>query len=186
MYEKNMTATYVYNDEMYNYNYAKNIKPLQAISLIKNVTDVVIDMSDAFIYIATLKDIIFDYCLIDVFTDIDISFLEDDLDKIYDFVINTDIAETIKSNAENSIIQNLEKDINQSIQLKTGIKVNSIEDTMVNVIKEMTDNINIADFNTNKISDLINSVKAMNDNSELFTPDKIIEAFANTEKYRKK
>lgn len=175
--EKNVkSSVYTYNGETHEYNYSTNLRTSDKVSFVSGVCSVVVDGNS---YQSVLKDVMFNFMLIDIFTDIDMSAFKD-IDNAEDFIVNTDIVNTIIRDADEGLVDELRMAVDKNIQYKTGIKENDFVDVLsrfLDVVENKIDEIDMSTF--------MESVNKVNGISDELTPEKILEAYANTDMFKK-
>lgn len=186
-----MIGSYVYNDEIINFNYCTDLSVSEKLSFVNSVVDIVVDEDK---YNSIIKDLMFDYMIIKVFTDIDISFLraidEDgnktfDIDLLEDFLLETNIVDIVKANVSYILFDELNNAINKSIEYKTGIYNNRLEDALsnlVNTIEKKVNAIDMGDIDLNKMSEMVQLFTSM---SEKFTPENVVKAYTQSDVFKK-
>lgn len=131
-------------------------------------------------YFSAMLDLIFNYVLVQRFTNIDINTIvgEDDKDsinKIEEFFDNSNVIEILKANIESDVIDSLYKSVLDNIEYKTGVRQNNVLGTINSILKVIEDKTKELD-----ISKLMESAEKLNAIKDGLTPEKILEAYANT------
>lgn len=125
---------YVHNNEEHEFNYKNNLSAFEKVQFVSTVVDtIVVDDS----YYSTIRDLIFDFEIIRSFTDIDVSEIakaKDSIDRIEEFLINTNIVGVVKAEMSNALLFELNKAVDYNVQIRTGVKVNSIEDALISFL----------------------------------------------------
>jgi molybdopterin-guanine dinucleotide biosynthesis protein len=121
-------GTFIYNDETYNFEFATSLFANEKRLFVRSVISNIIEDK---IYDVVLKDLIFDFVIIETFTNIDTSFvnMKDDNDEDIDpiilvehFLENTNVVETVKENMEDGLLDELIRAVDLNIQYLTGIR----------------------------------------------------------------
>lgn len=63
-----MIGSYIYNDEIVNFKFWTNLTATEKVEFVSGVTDVLVGEN----YLSVLKDMIFDYFIISIFTNVEI------------------------------------------------------------------------------------------------------------------
>lgn len=174
------TGFYNYNGEDVEFNF--NVSPSYAkqSEFVNAVVDSLI--GDTYNYI--LKDLIFDYMIISVFTDVDVSYIKkcnsssQTIDLIEELLMNSNIVDIVKNNLGVKLVSKLEDAVNKSIEYKTGIHCNPISDAIANLINTLDEKANNFNLDSDEMLEVANALINMKDE---FTADKIIEAYARSE-----
>ena len=175
-------GVYTRNDEDFQFHYNTTLTANDKVKFVKFVTESLIDDN----YYSIIKDLIFDFAIIEAFTDIDTEYLNESsnmISEIESLIEETNIVDIVRANAE-PIIMELEKAVNDNISYRTGIRHNSVIDSLtslINVIERKIDSLDVnLDMNSMmKMADVIGGI-----NGE-FTPDKMIDALSKTDIFKK-
>lgn len=162
------------------------------INFVSMVTDVVVGDT----YASIARDMFFDFYLVAMFTDIDISYFYDeeatlkkedeitsrDLVIAAEKMINeTNIVDIVTMNMGYELVEELSKAVDADIEYRTGIHKNSIEESLTKLIDTLERKASDIDFDN--VMDV--GIKLAGISGEL-TPERILEAYANTDIYKKK
>lgn len=175
-------GVYTRNEEDFEFNYKTALTANEKVKFVKFVTDSLVDDN----YYSVIKNLIFDFAIIEAFTDVDTAYLNDSsnmVDDIESLIEETNIVDIVKANADIEIIE-LAKAVDDNISYRTGIRQNTVIDSLsslINVIEKKIDSldVNIDMDNMMKMADAISGV-----NGEL-TADKMIDAFVKTDLFKK-
>ena len=170
-----LTGVYSYKDKELAFNYYTSLKVTDKIRFLNYV---IANLVDDEYYYSTLKDLVFDYAIIKMFTDIDTSAIDnaaDTIGKIEEFLEETDIVYIVKENAEYGVIEELMDSVNKNIQYRTGIKSNSLEDALNHLLGTIENKVNEIDTEgMMKAAEMLGSI------SGELTADKVVSAYANS------
>ena len=174
-----------YNEEEISFEF--NSTPSYAIKslFVNSVVDSIVD--EHYNYI--LKDLIFDYMLINIFTNIDVSDIEESdnaietIFMIENIVENTNIVDIIKENLGQEIIDELSVAVKNGIEYKTGIHISDVELEISGLLKKFSGKTGKFgdDMNTEEMKKFVEMFVNSKDD---FTPEKILEAYANTDMFK--
>ena len=131
---------YVKNGEEHEFEFKTNLKSEDKIKFINGITDIIIGDN----YHSIIKDLIFDYMIIKIFTNIDVYNIDnspDFLSNIENLFDDTNIVEIVKVNAVKGLIGELRKAVDKNIEFKTGIHEESLADNLSNLVKTITSKI---------------------------------------------
>jgi hypothetical protein len=174
------TGTYTDNGVEKIFSFYTTLRAVDKINFINFVTNVVVGDN----YYSTIHDMIFDFEIIDIMTDIDVSDIknsDDVVSAIEDFLERTNIVEIVKANAKDGLIEELNKGVNDNIEYHTGIHKNSIEESLSHLLNVLEDKISSIDTES-----MINMAQAISGVSEELTVDKFIEAYAKSDMFKEK
>lgn len=175
---KVLVGNYKKNGVETSFNYGTDLTALEKIMFVKNVID---NLFIADIYNTIVKDLFFDFEIINAFTDIDISYIDGNnaVNEIEKLVANVNVEE-IKSNLKDGLISDLVKAVELNITYKTGIKSDVIADSLaslLNTIERKIENIDV--------DSIMNVSNTLSNISGDFTPEKLIEAYSKSDAFLK-
>ena len=179
-------GVYTYNDEAHNFNFHTDLSTSNKAFFVRTVVDTIVDDMG---YDSVLRDIIFDYVTISVFTDIDTSFLKivndegdivTDIDMLEDFLLSTNIIEIVKANAFPTLFDELEKAVDLNIEYRTGIHPSPLSDSLASLLSTLENKINEVDLDS-----MMGMAQKLASMTGEFTPDRIVNAYMNSDMHKK-
>lgn len=173
------TGVYTYNGVEETFTFYTTLRAIDKLNFIAFVTNAVVDSN----YYSVIRDIVFDFGLIDVMTDIDVSHIknsEDAVSAIEDFLDETNIVEIIKANAPDAVAE-LNKGVNDNIEYRTGIHRNLIAESLSHLLNTLEDKVSGIDTDS-----MMNAAQALSGIYGELTADKVIAAYANSDVFKQK
>lgn len=179
-------GVYTYNDETNNFNFRTDLSTSDKAVFVRTVVDTIVDDTG---YDSVLRDIIFDYVTISMFTDIDTSFLKivndngdvvTDIDMLEDFLLSTNIVEIVKANAFPTLFDELNKAVDKSIEYLTGIHPSPLSDALSSLISTLEKKINEVDLNS-----MMGMAQKLAGMGEDFSIENIMNAYMNSDMHKK-
>ena len=179
-------GTYFYNDESYNFNFATDLSAHRKMMFVNYVVNSLVGEDR---YDSIVKNLVFDFGLIDFMTDIDTSFInvkDEDGDIINPIVFiepfleETNVVEIVKENMEVGLLDELNDAVNKSIEYRTGIHPSPIADSLASLLSTLEKKINEVDLST--AMDMAQKFAGMT--GEL-TPESIMNAYINSDIHKK-
>lgn len=183
-YEK--SGTYNQNGESIPFSFNTMLRASEKVYFVNSVSELLIGEN----YNSILRDLLTGFFVIDVFTDVDTSWIyadtgdeEDGIDYITemeDLVYGTNIVEIVLANIGDSLFQELCDAIDLNIEYRTGIHKNPITESLAGLIDTL--NKKVGDF-----SDMESMAEMMNVFSGIadeFTMDNMIEAYGKSNMYK--
>jgi hypothetical protein len=182
-------SEYNYDGELVNFRLTSSPTAAEKVLFVDSVVNTLV--SDNYNYI--IRDLIFDYMFIAVFTNVDISEIielkesEDEdasinvVNMIERLVKETDIADIVKDYIGYDVVDELANAVDKGIEYKTGIHVNPISDAIASLLNMLEEKLSSID--TQKTMEMANILSNM---SGELTADKIVEAYANSNIFNKK
>ena len=179
-------GTYTYNDETYNFNFITNFSAHEKRVFVRTVVDALV--GDTY-YDSVLRDIIFDYTAILMFTDVDMSFLrtmdEDeeiitDIELLEEFLLETNIVEIIKANAFPTLFDELNSAVDLSIRYRTGIHPSTLNDALASLVSTLEKKVN--EFDMGSMMDMAQKFAGM---AGELNVDNVIKAYMDSDFHKK-
>lgn len=172
-------GVYTKDEKTFEFSFLTNLSASEKMNFVNSVVGYVVTASD---YNFVIKDIIFDFEIIHIFTNYNISDIkeaDDTLGAIEELLETTNIVEIVKSNMVDGLYEKLVKAVDLDIQYKTGIRNNDI----LNSVERILDTIEekVKDIDTKRFDEF---AKVFNSVSGELTPDKLLEAFAKSDMYK--
>lgn len=179
---KNGVYTYVTKngEETYNFDFRTDLSAVEKLKFVNSVVGIIVNEAD---YNSVIRDLIFDFYVVDIMTSVDTTGLKKSktfLDDVEDFLLSTNIIEIVKANAFPTLFDELNDAVNKSIEYRTGIHPSLIGDAIVGLIKKIEkkiDGINL--------EDMMDMASVFGNMTEEFTPENIINAYINSDMHKK-
>lgn len=130
-------------------------------------------------YNYVLDDLVFDYFIVAIFTDIDVSEVQksdNGISAMEEFVDKfKPVIDTVKANAVDGVLDELRNAIDLNIEYRTGIHINPISSSLANLL----DNLNnkFSGFDLDKMMEI---AEPMSKIAGELTPEKMLDAYAKT------
>lgn len=137
-------GVYSRNGTDYEFYYKTNLKASEKVQFVEAVVGVAAESG----YYDFIRNIMFDFEIIKMLTNIDISECKETIDSIEKFVKEINAAEIVKKDIT-KIVKELNKAIDDNIQIRTGIKLNSVDEALVYLFETIEDKV--THFNVNAI-----------------------------------
>lgn len=176
------TAMYVRNGKNIEFNYHTDLSVSKRIAFVNAVVDTVV--GDDYYY-PMLRDMMFDFQLVNFFTDVDTGIDFDDdsgelIDEIDAFLSDGNLVDILKVSIDIDILMELSDSVDKAIEYKTGIHPSPIADAIASLL----------DTVEKKFSGI--DVDSMTGMAEVFgklqgdiTPEKMLEAYANSDIFKR-
>lgn len=170
---------YTYNGEDVEFHYSSSATYFEQTEFVYAVTSVVAGDD----YLPLLKDIVFNYTLVTIFTDIDTSNFKNegeeniDIDKFAEFDEQTGVSAFLKSAIDENVLTALEDSVDCNIAYKTGIWKDSITTAIAELIKSLQKRVAEWDVNikSEEVSEFIEKF-----NSSDLNADALVNAYLQT------
>lgn len=174
------TGVYFYNDESYDFDFYTKLSSAKKLEFVNSVVDLLIDENH---YNSIIRDLIFDYYTIKVFTTIDTEELDNSLNflnDVEDFLLSTNIVEVIRANAFPTLFDELNMAVDKSIQYLTGIHPSPLSDAFASLLSALEKKTN--EVNLDSMMGMAQKIASMIGE---FTPDSIVNAYMNSDMHKK-
>lgn len=174
------TGVYVRGEENYVFEFYTDLTIAQKMKFVNSVVSRVVDETH---YNSVIRDLVFDFYVVDILTSIDVSDLKEPLNfinDIEDFLYETNIVEIVKANVFPTLFDELNKAIDDSIEYLTGIHKNPINDALESLINTLERKVNEID-----LVSAMEMVSKFNEMTEELTPESVVKAYMKTDIYNK-
>lgn len=179
MITKNVkTSAYTYKNESVPFNFYTELRAVDKIKFINAVCDTLIDTN----YYSVIRDLVFDFQIVNVFTDVVVPELQDSpspISIIEEFLDDTNIVEIVKANVDKKLIAELEKAVDENIEYRTGIHKNTLEDALTSLLHTVEQKINDVDT-----EGMMEMAMKLNSISDELTPERMLQAYSETDMFK--
>jgi hypothetical protein len=178
-------GVFTYNNESYNFDFKTYLSAYEKQVFVKTVVKNLV-YEDG--YDAIIKDLIFDFAIIELFTNVDTSFInmkDDDGNDIHPVIIiehfleETNIVDIVKANMESGLLDDLNRAVELNIQYLTGIQPNPLNEAIARLVSTIEDKVNKVDLDS--AMDMINKFANM---KEDFSVENIVNAYMNSDVHK--
>lgn len=175
-----MTGAYTYSGEPLNFNFGTDLLISEKAGFVNSVVDLVVVDED---YNSVIKDLVFDFYVIDYFTDVDVKELKKSLQFLNDveeFLEETNIVDIVKANMVIGLLEELENAVNKSIEYRTGIHPSPIADSLASLINTLEKKVNEFDM-----GDMMGMAQKFMSMTGELTPESVVNAYINSDMHQK-
>lgn len=172
------TGAYTYKNESIPFNFYTELRAVDKIKFINAVCDTLIDTN----YYSVIRDLVFDFQIVNVFTDVVVPELQDSpspISIIEEFLDDTNIVEIVKANVDKKLIVELEKAVDENIEYRTGIHKNTLEDALTSLLHTVEQKINDVDT-----EGMMEMAMKLNSISDELTPERMLQAYSETDMFK--
>lgn len=181
-----MTGTYFYGDKAYEFSFYTDLSSYDKLTFVNSVVDTLVDSAH---YNSVIRDLVFNFNIIDLFTDVDTSLVfeakDDNGDSINSIIMiehvleNTNIVDIVVANMRDGLINELNKSIDLNIEYLTGIHYNALNSALASLVNTIESKIN--DIDIGSMSEMANMFVGMSDK---FTVDNVVNAYINSDMHK--
>lgn len=175
------TGVYTKNGEEYNFNFYTSLRARDKLKFVNFVVNTLIDDNH---YNSIIKPLIFDFAIIEIFTDIDTSDIQDSNDSISlieELLDETNIVEIVKANVDRDLINELNNAVNLNIEYRTGIHRNSLSESLSRLLDTLENKV--SEIDTSSMFDMAQVISNM---SGELTVDKMLEAYVKSDVFKQR
>lgn len=175
-------GVFTYKDESYNFDFKTSLSAYDRQVFVRTVVDNLISDDS---YDVVIKDLVFDFVIVEMFTNVDTSFINmkdedgEDISQIIlieHFLKESDIVDIVKANMDNGVLDELNRAIDLNIQYRTGIQSNSFGEAVASLIATLEKKINEFD-----LGDMVGLAKKFANTTEDFNLDNLVNAYMNSD-----
>ena len=186
MMKEMKNGVFTYKDESYNFNFNTSLSAYDKLVFIKTVVDNIVSDNS---YDVVIKDLIFDFAIIEVFTNIDTSFINakdengDDIDSIIlieHFLEESNAVDVVKANMEIGLLDELYRAVDLNIQYLTGINPNPLNEAIASLVSTLEKKINEVDLDS-----MMGMAQKLAGMTEDFTLENAVNAYMNSDIHKK-
>lgn len=167
-------------EESYNFNFYTDLTVAKKAKFVNSITSLVVDEN---YYNSVIRDLVFDFYVIDTFTDIDTAEFKDStafLNDVEQFLNETNIVEIVRANALPTLFDELNTAVDKSIQYLTGIHPSPIADSIASLLSTLEKKVDEIDLGS-----AMNMVQKFANMTGELTPDSIVNAYMNSDIHKK-
>ena len=170
-----MMGTYIKGDESFNFTFKTNLTAFEKAKFVSAVTDVLVRDN----YLSVLRDVIFDFYIINMFTDADVEYINsssESIDEAERFLKETNIMDIIRANARDGLIDELNKAVDDNIEYNTRIHRNPLGDAFASLSSTLEKKVNELDM-----GGIMDIAKSFSGVAGDFTPENIVNAYLESD-----
>lgn len=186
MMKEMKNGVFTYNDKSYNFDFKTFLSAYDKQTFVKSVVDNLVSDDG---YDVVIRELIFDFVIIDVFTNIDTSFIEmkdDDGNDIAPIILiehfleETNVVDIVKANMEVGLLDELNHAVDLNIQYLTGIHPNPLNEAIASLVSTLENKVNEVDLDS-----MMKMAQKFAGMTEDFTLDNIVNAYMNGDAHKK-
>lgn len=173
-------GTYMYNDRFFSFDFYTDLNAATKLKFVNSVVDILVDENH---YNSIIRDLIFDFYIIDIMTDVDTTDLKASpsfLNGVEQFLDETNIVEIVKANASPVLFDELNKAVDNSISYLTGIHQNPLNDALASLFNTIEKKINEIDLDS-----MMDMAKAFTGVTGELSVENILNAYMASDAHKK-
>lgn len=186
MMNRMKTGTFDYNKESYTFDFKTSLSAYEKMIFVKTVSNSLINDNG---YDSIVRDLIFDFVIVDMFTNIDTSFINMKDDEgndvnpiilIEHFLDESNVVDVVKANMEIGLLEELNHAVDLDIQYITGIHPNPLNEALAGLISTLDQKVNNVDLDS-----MMAMAKKFANMTEDFTVENAVNILTNGGAYNK-
>ena len=188
MMKEMKNGIFTYNNESYEFRFKTSLSAYDKQVFVKTVINNLID--DDY-YDVVIKDLIFDFAIIELFTNVDTSFIDNQKDDdgnkinpitvIEHFLEESDVLKIVKANMEDGLLENLNRAVDLNIQYLTGINMNPINDAIASLVSTLEKKVDGIDLDS-----MMEMAQKFTNMTENLTTENVVNEYINSSFHQNK
>lgn len=173
------TGTYFKGEESFNFNFNTDLSVANKLKFVNSVCNLVVNGNS---YNSVIKDLVFDFFIIDIMTDIDMSEFKKSsafLDDVEEFLMETNIVEIVKANVFPTLFDELNNAVDDSIEYLTGIHKNPLNNALTSLINTFERKISEVD-----LENMMSVANKLNGITDDFTIENLVNAYVKSDVHK--
>lgn len=185
MMKEMKVGTCIYNEESFNFEFKTNLSAHEKLIFVNSVVDKIVDKDN---YNSIIRDIVFDFAIVEVFTNIDVSFEEqkdedgNDIHPIVfmeQFLEESNVVDIVRENVEIDLFKELNKAVDLNIEYRTGIHPNYLNEVLVDLVSTLEQKVKNFDLDS-----VMNVASKFGDMKEELTMENLVKAYTSTDMFK--
>ena len=175
-----MMGTYVKGDNLIDFNFGTDLSVFDKQRFVNGVVSLVVDEKN---YNSVLRDLIFDFYVVDMLTDVDTTELKESsffVNDVEQFLEETNIVDIVKANAIPTLFDELNDAVNKSIEYLTGIHPSPLNEALASLVNTLDKKMN--GFDMESMMGMAQKFVGMTDK---LTPESVVNAYINSDVHKK-
>lgn len=183
--KENKNGVFTYKDESYEFNFKTSLSAYEKMLFVKTVVSNLVDSNG---YDSVIRDLIFNFTIVELFTNVDTSFInmkDDNGDDIHPVVIvehfleESNIVDIVKANMESGLIAELNHAIDLDIQYLTGIHLNPLNEALASLLSTIENKVGEVDLDS-----MMDMAKKLSSVTDDFTIDNLVKAYMDSDVHK--
>ena len=170
-------GTYEFHGNEIGFSFYTDLNAVNKVKFVNAVTEYVVGEN----YNSVIRDLMFDFELIDIFTDIDLTEIRESVDilsRIEEFLSETKAVDIVKANMADGLLQSLNEAVDDNIAYRTGSHNDPVSKALSLLINTVNDKIKSINMN-----ELMEAAQKLNSITGELSTDSILEAYKKSDLY---
>lgn len=174
------TGTYIKGENFINFNFGTNLSTAEKLRFVNSIVDILVDEGH---YNSVIRDLVTDFYIIDIFTDVDTTELKQSpkfVNDVEQFLEETSIVDIVKANVSPTLLDELNKAIDNSIEYLTGIHFNPLNEALASLVSTFESKVN--EYDMGNMMAMAQKFVGMTDK---LTPESVVNAYIESDMHKK-
>lgn len=185
MMKEMKTGVFTYNNESYDFNFKTSLSAYEKQLFVKTVVSNLVDDNG---YDSVIRNLIFDFVIVELFTNVDTSFInmkDDDGSDVNPIIIvehfleESNVVDIVKANMEGELLDELNRAVDLDIQYLTGIHPNPISEALASLISTIEKKANEIDLDS-----MMSMAQKFASMTEDFTMENLVKEYMNSDVHK--
>lgn len=179
-------GVFTYKDDSQNFNFKTTLSAYEKQLFVKTVVGNLIDENG---YDVVFRDLIFDFAIVEIFTNIDTNFInakDEDGEPIHQIILiehflqESNVVDVVKANAIPGLFEELNHAVDLNIQYLTGIQFNPLNEALASLVTVLEKKIEGIDLDaTAELAKMFSGVTGG------FNIENLVNAYMNSDTHKK-
>lgn len=175
-------GAYIRGEKIIDFNFGTDLSIADKQRFVNSVVGLVVN-DETKKYNSILRDLIFDFYIIDIFTDVDTTELKESsffVNDVEEFLEETNIVDIVKGNATSTLFDELNDAVDKSIEYITGIHTNPLGEALASLVNTLEEKIKEFDM-----ASMMEMAQKFANITGDFTVEKAVNAYMDSELHKK-
>lgn len=175
-----MMGTYIKGEEFIDFNFGTDLSTFNKQKFVNSVVNLVVDDKN---YNSILRNLVFDFYVIDILTDIDTAEIKQSphfVNEVEQLLEETNIVDIVKANASPTLFDELNDAVDKSIEYLTGIHTNPLGEALASFVSTLEKKIEGVDLESMMVM-----AQKFTEMTEKLTPESVTNAYINSDIHKK-
>lgn len=182
MMKEMKTGVFEYNNESYEFNFKTSLSAYDKLIFVKTVVGSLVDGNG---YDSIIRDLIFDFAIVEIFTNVDTSFInmkDDDGNDIGSIILiehfleESNVVDVVKANMEDGLLEELNRAVDLDIQYLTGVHMNPLSEALTSLVSTLEEKVDKVDLDS-----MMAMAQKFASMTEDFTLENAVNAYMNSD-----
>lgn len=173
-------GAYIRGEDIIDFNFGTDLSIADKLKFVNSVVDLLVDDKH---YNSVIRDLIFNFYVVDIMTDVDIAELKRSsrfVDEVEKFLEETNIVDIVKANTSPTLFDELNNAVNKSIEYLTGVHLSPLNEALASLVSTIEKKISEYDMDS-----MMNMAQKFVGMTGDFTVNNVVNAYMNSDLHKK-